>query len=592
MYKDGETRNSATVACGRLGNLRYGAQPPGLGRQRELGRDYHGITPWANSASGAAAAVCTCEESESVSPDARLVRHEVLSAKDASPTSPWSPPSIEEGTASGDQVPRRQRQSGKRERRTSRSSRRRDHGSSGPHLMLPYGEEQLRTRNDQQLQEAALPSPQQAASGLPYRRRRPTRHSRAYKVCVGLAFVSALSVLALGLTAFAYFRRQRAALHQAAAFKRITPDQDIFGRVAVPGACGEMFPSEGVHMGNYRMMSSQVFCLFNASAHYRPLTWRFPLGKIPGMLCSHVLYWSVSVNNAVELESRAEDFDYTCRGLESVADLKRRFIAMKVHLVLSAISPKESAWLSEITDNVKRRSKLLSQLRTWTLRYDFDGVFVAWSAPRVANQTATLFRALVDDLRPRLTIGAILPASREALSSYDLEEVFATVDWVVATTHGFYPGKYWNWTSCSSPYKDGKHDSIQQLLRYYWNRLNDQIDPSQVLLHHLAGGRRLQGATRGALARNVCRDEAQAVKDLSGLCLYARYGTTWVAFENAKSTSARVKSIMRWLSEVRHVANKSAAYCMAVWDLDLDDHLSQCGGQPFPIVEAAIRELP
>nr|XP_037272901.1 chitinase-3-like protein 1 [Rhipicephalus microplus] len=433
-------------------------------------------------------------------------------------------------------------------------------------------------------------------------------------MCVGIAFVSALSLLALGLTAFVYFRRQRAALHQAAAFKHITPDQDIFGRVGVPGACGEMFPSEGAHMGNYRMMTSQVFCLFNASAHYRPPTWRFPLGKIPGMLCSHVLYWSVSVNNAVELESRAEDFDYTCKGLDSVADLKRRFIAMKVHLVLSAISPNESARLSEIAGNAKRRTKLLSQLRTWALRYDFDGVFVAWGAPREANRTAALFRALVEDLRPRLNIGAILPASREALSSYDLEEVFATVDWVMATTHGFYPGKHWNWTSCSSPYKDGNHESIQQVLRYYWNRLNDQIDPSKFcftispaavgykvpqeglsLGMPAKGPGNIHGESRdGGMLRysQVCRDEAQAAKDLSGLCLYARYGGTWVAFENAKSTSARVKSIMRWLSEVRHVANKSAAYCMAVWDLDLDDHLAQCGGQPYPIVEAAIRELP
>ncbi|XP_075730601.1 chitinase-3-like protein 1 [Rhipicephalus microplus] len=452
-------------------------------------------------------------------------------------------------------------------------------------------------------------------------------------MCVGIAFVSALSLLALGLTAFVYFRRQRAALHQAAAFKHITPDQDIFGRVGltqvifcikhnlsggfrvqVPGACGEMFPSEGAHMGNYRMMTSQLFCLFNASAHYRPPTWRFPLGKIPGMLCSHVLYWSVSVNNAVELESRAEDFDYTCKGLDSVADLKRRFIAMKVHLVLSAISPNESARLSEIASNAKRRTKLLSQLRTWALRYDFDGIFVAWGAPREANRTAALFRALVEDLRPRLNIGAILPTSREALSSYDLEEVFATVDWVVATTHGFYPGKHWNWTSCSSPYKDGNNESIQQLLRYYWNRLNDQIDPSKFcftispaavgykvpqeglsLGMSAKGPGNIHGESRdGGMLRysQVCRDEAQAAKDLSGLCLYARYGGTWVAFENAKSTSARVKSIMRWLSEVRHVANKSAAYCMAVWDLDLDDHLSQCGGQPYPIVEAAIRELP
>lgn len=285
-----------------------------------------------------------------------------------------------------------------------------------------------------------------------------------------------------------------------------------------------------------------------------------------------------------------------------------------MHLVLSAIAPQENSRLSDVADNVRRRNKLFSQLRSWALRYEFDGVFVAWSAPSDSKRTAALFRALTEGLKPRLSVGAILPTSREALSNYDLEEVFATVDWVVATTHGFYPGKYWNWTSCSSPYKEGNHDSIQQLLRYYWNRLNDQIDPSKFCftISPAAVGYKVpqDGLSLGMPARGpgnihgesrdrgmlryaqVCRDEAEAAKDLSGLCLYARYGGTWVAFENAKSTSARVRSIMRWLSQVRHVANKSAAYCMAVWDLDLDDHTSQCGAQPFPIVEAAIRELP
>ncbi|KAK8787754.1 hypothetical protein V5799_022470 [Amblyomma americanum] len=90
----------------------------------------------------------------------------------------------------------------------------------------------------------------------------------------------------------------------------------------------------------------------------------------------------------------------------------------------------------------------------------------------------------------------------------------------------------------------------------------------------------------------VCQDESRAAKDLSALCLYARYGNTWVAFENAKSTKARVKSIIQWLAGVKHIANKSTAYCMAVWNVDLDDHRSQCGQQPFPIIEAAISQLP
>ncbi|XP_070376979.1 chitinase-3-like protein 1 isoform X2 [Dermacentor albipictus] len=570
-------------------------------------------SPAHNSANTARAAVCTCGEADSASPDARLVRHEVPAAKEASPTSPLSSPPGNEGPASGDRPSRRDGRGSRHDRPASRSSGRRHPLSSGPHLMLPYGEEQLRTLNDRQLQEAALTSQPQMARGLAYRRRRPTRHSRAYKMCVGLAFVGALSLLALGLTAFAYFRRLRASMRHESAFRRITPDQDILGRRTGSGFCGAMFPIEA-HMGNYRMMTSQVFCLFNASAHYRPPTWRFPLGKIPGMLCSHVLYWSVSLNDAAELVSRAEDFDYACKGLDSVADLKRRFMAMKVHLVLSASSPQENVRLSEIAGNARRRRRLVSEFRAWALRYDFDGVFVAWNAPRGLNRTASLFRALVEGLKPRFNVGAILPTSREALAAYDLEEVFGTLDWVVATTHGFYPGPFWNLTSCSSPYKAENRDSIQQLLRYYWNRLNDHIDPSKFCftISPAAVGYRVpqeglsldmpargpgnihgEARDRGMLRyAQVCRDESQAAKDLSGLCLYARYGGTWVAFENAKSTSARVKSIMRWLSGVTQAANKSAPYCMTVWDLDLDDHLSQCGEQPFPIIEAAIRELP
>ncbi|KAH9364837.1 hypothetical protein HPB48_001304 [Haemaphysalis longicornis] len=86
--------------------------------------------------------------------------------------------------------------------------------------------------------------------------------------------------------------------------------------------------------------------------------------------------------------------------------------------------------------------------------------------------------------------------------------------------------------------------------------------------------------------------KGRASKDLSGQCLYNRWGDTWVAFENAKSTGARVKSIMRWIAGVKHLSNASVAYCMAIWDLDLDDHRAECGDKPFPIVDAAVNELP
>ncbi|XP_077544873.1 chitinase-3-like protein 1 [Haemaphysalis longicornis] len=451
----------------------------------------------------------------------------------------------------------------------------------------------------------------------PYTRKLPRRHSRAYKVCVLLAFIGALSLLALGLTAFAYFRRQRAALRPTAA-RHVTADQDVqLAKQLKPsqgGGCGEMFPTENVHTGSYRMMVSQVMCLFNASGHYRPSAWRFPLGKIPGLLCGHVLYWSVSLSNAIELESRAEVFDYTCKGLESVADLKRRFMAIKVHLVLSAMTPHENARLSDVAESSQLLSKLTNEVKAWVKRFEFDGIFIAWSAPRGPNNTVTLFRTLAEVLNPRYSVGAILPTSQEALGNYDLPGVFAVVDWFIASTHGLNPGPSWNRTSCSSPYKDGKHDSIQLLLRYYWNRLNDEIDPRKfcfsvspaavgykvsqdgVSLDMPAKGpASITGESRdpGVLRYSqVCGDEGRASKDLSGQCLYNRWGDTWVAFENAKSTGARVKSIMRWIAGVKHLSNASVAYCMAIWDLDLDDHRAECGDKPFPIVDAAVNELP
>ncbi|CAN8025346.1 unnamed protein product [Ixodes persulcatus] len=344
---------------------------------------------------------------------------------------------------------------------------------------------------------------------------------------------------------------------------------------------------------------------------------------IPGALCNHVLYSSMSVTANGDLQSRAEEFDYTCKGLESTTTLKKRFQALKVHLVISAESLLENARLLAISRSHALSMRLINGLMTWAHRYGFDGIFVSWSDPFDAGSSGVFFKTLGLTLRPKLTLGVILPTSRDALDHYDLPKMALAVDWMIATTHGFYPNGDWSHTSCPSPYKttDPNKQSVETQVEYIakksegalnFTTLCFTISPRASVYRVRAPGTTigmpalgpglledrpglLEDGLRvpGMLAYSqVCNIQRSASEDPLGLCVFTRIGRTWVAFENLRSMEQKVNRTLWLLKSLRGRSMGTSRFCLGVWDLDLDDHQPVCGDGPFPLVEMAVAKLP
>ncbi|CAN8001303.1 unnamed protein product, partial [Ixodes hexagonus] len=442
-------------------------------------------------------------------------------------------------------------------------------------------------------------------------------HGNLYKAwALGSAF-GVLFLLPLGLSLFAYYRRHRTtkAVRKLGHFEVLWDSDDLDSESDKGVPCGQMFPAQ-THMGSSRTRASHVFCLFNVSAHYRPPAYRFPLGLIPGALCNHVLYSSVLVTADGELQSRAEEFDYTCKGLESVAVLKKRFQAIRVHLVVSAEGLLENARLLEVSRSLPLRMTFVNSLRTWAHRYDFDGIFMSWSDPLEAGSSGLFFKDLRVALRPDFTLGVVLPASRDALDHYDLPVTAENVDWMIAITHGFYPDSDWSSTSCSSPYStdDLNKQSVETQVQYLANKLAGALNLTNfcfTISPRVSGYRvRAPGATIGMPAlgpglledglrlpgllayHQVCNVHWGASEDALGLCVFSRIGRTWVAFENVWSVQQKVNRTLRLLKGLRGPSTGTTRLCLGVWDIDLDDHRPVCGDGPFPLMETAVAELP
>lgn len=73
--------------------------------------------------------------------------------------------------------------------------------------------------------------------------------------------------------------------------------------------------------------------------------------------------------------------------------------------------------------------------------------------PVDADRTATAFADLKKALKPKLEFGVVLPAPLTSLEHYKLDAIIPDADWIVATTHGFYPNADTKTTSCSSPFE-------------------------------------------------------------------------------------------------------------------------------------------
>ncbi|CAN7995562.1 unnamed protein product, partial [Ixodes hexagonus] len=299
----------------------------------------------------------------------------------------------------------------------------------------------------------------------------PPTHTFCYKIWVVCTSLCILGFIPLSLTFFAVIRKSPKLA------SRVPPTTDPnWLTYEGQSRCDDQFPLQRMHMGTPRTMDSQVFCLFNTSVHSRPYVSRFTVGMVPGALCHHVLYYTVTANTENELATKNPEFDYECRGLDSVAKLKKRFAAMKVHLVLSAETSSESARLSLTAIDIAAMNKLVESIRRWADRYKFDGIFVNWVSPLLP--VWNFFDALNKQLRPNYTVGVILPREGH-LTKFNVSELFQIVDWMIATTHGFISPETSKVTSCYTPFTNNARGGMKSRIDLVYKELGSSVDPTR-----------------------------------------------------------------------------------------------------------------
>ncbi|KAL1480895.1 hypothetical protein MTO96_050657, partial [Rhipicephalus appendiculatus] len=244
--------------------------------------------------------------------------------------------------------------------------------------------------------------------------------------------------------------------------------------------CQPQFPGHKAATGSVKKRTSSILCIFNTSTQLRPYVSRMVLGYIPGLICKHVLYASITMPDPEgDLKSSTPEFDMECGGLESVKILKKRFQHMKVYTVLSANTAiLETTLFTLASSGLDKLAKLLLE---WVVKFQYDGLFVSWSQPYAPDKSKAVFGMFADTFRPKYTLGAILPWKKEELQNYDTVYVALKVDWIILKTHGFYPRPGYNFASCSSPFEStDNRTAITNVLGDFVDNMDTHMNLSRI----------------------------------------------------------------------------------------------------------------
>ncbi|KAL3223415.1 hypothetical protein MRX96_027587 [Rhipicephalus microplus] len=257
----------------------------------------------------------------------------------------------------------------------------------------------------------------------------PPAHTTCYKLWVVGCSVWIMLFIPLSLTAFAMGLRPMRPTSPA----HLTTDPIWLSSENQP-VCQPQFPGHKAATGSMKKRASSILCIFNTSTQLRPYVSRMVLGYIPGLICKHVLYASITIPDPEgDLKSSTPEFDMECGGLDSVKILKKRFQHMKkiipndlsleyyrkkteteavsddelqqflnvmkveVYTVLSAnTAVLETALFNLASGRLDQLAKLLLE---WVNRFQYDGLFVSWSQPYAPDKSKAVFGTFADTFR-------------------------------------------------------------------------------------------------------------------------------------------------------------------------------------------------
>ncbi|XP_050026767.1 chitinase-3-like protein 1 [Dermacentor andersoni] len=354
-----------------------------------------------------------------------------------------------------------------------------------------------------------------------------------------------------------------------------------------------------------------IICVFNHSSYRRDKERAFRTGLVNGRLCTHVVYASAKVTGD-DLTSADPGFDLVKEGFKNLALLKTKYPHLKV-LVSFGEYERGSANLSSLASSAVRRSKFAQNVLSWLIENDYDGVHVHWTiadAGRCGSlHDATRLAKLVAKLRSTLTrnytIVLTIPPFKTQRNGYALDDLVANVDYFVVRTHDIH-GPDANATHCASPYTSSGPSLtkalvgvVEDLPPYTTQKIcfslsfaavslqlgnkasaNRNSAPAKVLGPGIEGN---FTRTRGRMAfYEVCAlGDSGAFLDFKEICSYREISKNWIGYESPTSLSSKLSEIFR----------KLKIYCVALWDIDMDDTKGTCGLGRTPLLASVHKEL-
>nr|AJA37847.1 chitinase-like lectin [Littorina littorea] len=336
-------------------------------------------------------------------------------------------------------------------------------------------------------------------------------------------------------------------------------------------------------------------------------TQRFPADRVPSEACSHLIYAFGSLSTSASEPNITAPSQGQRSAWTILTALRRENPSLKVLLSLQQGFP------DVVGADLLKMQKFAVNAVNYLRKYGFDGVDMDWEFPSPSERDAyskflAIMRTTIDKEanatgKAALLLSLALPNSHAiAERSYDIPAIASSVDFATAMTYDFHVySKGDNVTGYNSPLFTPGGDypfySASAMVLYYIKRGM----PAHMLMmgiptygrswtlarpdYHFLGApalgkgppspvTHLKGVYTYPDACAALKKGAVSVPSTSLGAVYLYQGTTWVAYDDSNTVTAKCKWVM-----------KEQVGGVGVWAMHLDDLNNECGQGSLPLIQ-------
>jgi len=209
--------------------------------------------------------------------------------------------------------------------------------------------------------------------------------------------------------------------------------------------------------------SKMVVCYWGTWATYRPGQGKFTPSDVDPMLCTHLIYSFVGLNESTSTIKSLDtwmDFEenYALGGFRKTTDLKLRYPHLKVTLAIGGWNEGSKKYSEMAKDPLKRKKFARSALK-FVMTHQFDGLDIDWEYPakrQGAPEDKENFISLLADLnavfsRNNLLLTAAIGATAQTMDiSYNIPMMYKYLDFVHVMCYDYH-GKWDKYTGHNAP---------------------------------------------------------------------------------------------------------------------------------------------